>query len=582
MIRTFLLTLLIIGISVAAFSQDVTMRRTSDLMPQLYVISGDAFLEELSNGELTLRLSEDFSTPRGPDVRILLGNSLSNTGTVEIVNLSTISHFRGARTFSVPAGININDFDNILFYCVRFRQFWASGSFGDVVDPNGGGSFECDESEVTLSNGGSEVSICPSDNQSDELQFANSLSAQTSNYAYLITDENDILSAVIDENAFDFEGSTNETQRVHGIHFDGDLDAVIGSPRLETSASGCFTHSSDNGFVTIRKTTNCGSNFECQDNLTATTNWQTSVEVCPNDGDADWVPIRNNLFIPAGDHYAFLITDESQTVQQVVVDTIFNFEGSSLETQRVYGIHFDGELNPVIGANRMQTTATGCFTHSGDNLFLTVNKTCDGPFECVETLTATTNWVTNVDVCANDQEPDNVRLVNNLFVPAGENYVFMFTDESEILQEVVFDTLYNFEGTGDGIIRVYGLSYDGELFPQIGEHRRNTTASECFIHSGDNLFLTINRTTTACSTTSTNDDFLQSQIEVYPNPNNGEVFIDYGELQNIKRVEIYKNTGELLQVTEAESRLVIEQSGIVLMRFITEDQAITKRILVLK
>ena len=158
----------------------------------------------------------------------------------------------------------------------------------------------------------------------------------------------------------------------------------------------------------------------------------------------------------------------------------------------------------------------------------------------------------------------------------------MFTDESEILQEVVFDTLYNFEGTGDGIIRVYGLSYDGELFPQIGEHRRNTTASECFIHSGDNLFLTINRTTTACSTTSTNDDFLQSQIEVYPNPNNGEVFIDYGELQNIKRVEIYKNTGELLQVTEAESRLVIEQSGIVLMRFITEDQAITKRILVLK
>ena len=127
----------------------------------------------------------------------------------------------------------------------------------------------------------------------------------------------------------------------------------------------------------------------------------------------------------------------------------------------------------------------------------------------------------------------------------------------------------------------YGLSYGGTLSPKIGEHRKNTTASECFIHSGDNLFLTINKTA-ACNTSSTQDAFLQSQIAVYPNPNNGEIFIDYGEIENVNRIEIFKNTGELIQATDTQNSLELSQSGIYLLRFITEDQAITKRVLVQK
>ena len=148
---------------------------------------------------------------------------------------------------------------------------------------------------MTLANGGSEIIICPSDNTSDELRFANSISAQTSNFAYLITDENNTLTAVIDDNLYDFEGSSFETERVHGVHFDGTLIPVIGANRMETTASGCFTHSSR--FVTIQKNETCASNYECQDNLTATTDWITSADVCPNDGTADWVPLRNSLFL---------------------------------------------------------------------------------------------------------------------------------------------------------------------------------------------------------------------------------------------------------------------------------------------
>jgi len=577
---TLLFIILFFGFALAGYSQDVVLQRTSDLMPQRYVIEGEAFLEELDNGDLRLRLSDDFSTPRGPDVRILLGNSLSPNNTVEVVNLSRINHFSGSNTFAVPPGIEINEFSNILFFCVNFQQFWASGTFSDAVDPNGGSGFTCLSNIPTLSNGANEVNICPSDNISDQISFANNISAQNDNYAYLITNENDILEAVITGNNFDFEGSSMATQRVHGIHFDGDLNPVIGADRTQTTASGCFTHSAINGFVTISKSGTCTSNFVCEDNLTATTDWATLVEICPNDSEADWVVMRNNLFIAPGENYAYLITDSRQTVQEVSFDSLFNFEGSSLDEQRVYGVHYDGDLNPVIGAHRMQTSATGCFTHSGETIFLTIAKNaCDSDYECVETLTATTNWVTEVDICSSDAQPDSIVLRNNLFEEAGDNYVYLITDESQILIDIVADSIYNFEGTGRETARVYGLSFDGDLTPKIGEHRRNTTSTDCFIHSGDNLFLTINKSA-ACNTTSTKTAFLQNQIQVYPNPSDGNVFINYGDISDVQRIELFDGTGKLVESINTETQVSIENRGVYLMRFVTPEHSITKKIFI--
>jgi len=564
--------------SFISYAQDVALQRTSDLMPQLYSIQGDAFLEELVTGDLVLRLSDDFSTPPGPDVRILLGNALSLSGTVEVVNLTNVGHFNGARTFDVPSSVNIEDFNFILFFCVNFQQFWASGTFGETVDLNGGSNFTCMESTVSTSDGADLTNICPTDEISDVITFNNSIAASNDNYAYLITDENDVLQEVITDNDFDFEGSSSSTQRVHGIHFDGNLIPVIGANRLQTTASECFTHSEDTGFVTINKMANCNSNFECEESLTATTDWMISVDLCPTDAQDDLVVLRNNLFIPPGEHYAYLITDADEILQQVTTDSIFNFEGSSLEEQRVYGIHFDGTLNPVVGQNRMQTTASGCFTHSGGNLFLSITKNaCEEDFECKESLTATTNWATELNLCSTDGVPDLVDLKNNIFEPVGENYVYLITDANEILQEVVSDSIYNFEGAGDEVQRVYGLSYSGELNPQIGQNRMNTTATDCFIHSGGSLFLTINKT--ACAT-STKDEFLRNQIGIYPNPSDRVFYINYNDVSNIKEIQLFDNNGKLIQESAQINQLEILNSGIYFVRFISEDSSFTKRIFV--
>ena len=156
-----------------------------------------------------------------------------------------------------------------------------------------------------------------------------------------------------------------------------------------TTASDCFQHSSDTQFITVTKNA-CPPPFECQATFTATTNWGSSVDICPSDGAADFIELRNSLLLEPGDNYAFLITDESEILQEVSFEVLHNFEGSSDRTQRVYGVHFDGTLNARIGQNRNQTTATGCFTHSDGNTFLTVTKqACVIPFSCEDSQVST-------------------------------------------------------------------------------------------------------------------------------------------------------------------------------------------------
>ncbi len=445
--------------AISVYSQTVALQRTSELMPQIYQIEGQAFLEELSDGSLTLRLSEDFDTPPGPDVRILLGNSLSQNGSQEVINLSTIGHFNGARTFDVPANIDIEDFDRILFFCVNFQQFWASGSFGDVVDLNGGTPI-CEESTVSISDGSSQMDICPTDTVDDIIFFNNSLGSSGSNYAYLITDGNNILQEVVTGESYDFSGSSTATQRVHGLHYDGTLMPMIGSDRLQTTATDCFVHSENTGFVTITKTGTCISNFECEESLTATTSWATSTDVCPTDNQNDIVELRNNLFIPPGEHYAYLITDANEILQEIVLDSLYDFSGSSSEEQRVYGMHYDGTINAAIGQNRLQTTASECFIHSGGNLFLTINKTG----EC-----------------------------NNI--------------------------------------------------------------------------------------TSTNDTFLENAIEIFPNPSDGRFSINYNDV-SVENVQVFDNSGKLIQTYSNINQLEILNPGMYILRFITEGSSATKRIFV--
>lgn len=374
--KLYSLLICLLAATVSLNAQTVTAERIANLTPENYSIDGDAILRAYDDGTLELSLTDDFDTPNGPDVRIFLGTSLSLTGAVEIVDLSNINHFSGAYSTNVPEGIDIEDYDYVLFFCVAFQQFWASGQLGTTTFPGGG--FECLASTTAGAEGTPTVSVCPTDDEAVVI-FTNSINAAAgANYAYLITDENNALLQVVTTNSANFAGSGPATQRVYGLSYSGELNAPIGANRLQTTASECTIHSSGTEFLTVLKD-GCGSNYECRDQATATTNWVSEVSICTGDGEDDVVELRNSLSIAPGEHYAYLITMENETLLEVVYDTFYNFEAAGTANFRVYGINYDGELDAQVGTNRLATTATGCFTHSSADLYLSVQTTAACP-----------------------------------------------------------------------------------------------------------------------------------------------------------------------------------------------------------
>lgn len=279
----------------------------------------------------------------------------------------------------------------------------------------------------------------------------------------------------------------------------------------------------------------------CTDHATATTGWVTLVDICPTDGLADSLELRNSIGGTVGENYAYLLTDTNEMLLEVIQDSIYDFEGTGDATLRVYGISYNGDLDPAIGANRMQTTATGCYAHSRSDLYLSVTKNACATFTCQESLTASFAWVTEVDNCATDGEDDMILIQNNIMTPPGDHYAFLLTDSDQNLIEIILDSFYNFEGAGTEELRVYGLSYDGELSPAVGEHRSQTTASSCYIHSGDNLYLTIFQTA-ACAT-SVVDQSLSDELMVYPNPAQSELYLDLPTAISWRELEVVDMLG---------------------------------------
>ena len=368
-------------------------------------------------------------------------------------------------------------------------------NFLTVNKENCRSNFDCLESATATTNWATFTTVCPNDGIPDTVPFLNNLFAiPGENYAYVITDTFNRIQDVHFETFLDFEGSGLEAQRVYGVSFSGNLNYSIGNPLSSISADTCLVLSDTTRlFLTVLKE-DCQPVFDCLESATATTNWVTSIIICPNDGIIDSVPLLNNLFAEPGNNYAYVITDTFNQIQDVHFESNYNFEGTGLEPNRVFGISYSGMLSYEIGDPLASITADTCLMLSDTSrLFLTVLKEdCLPAFECLESNTATTGWVTSVSICSNDGFPDSIPLMNNLFMEPGDNYAYIVTDTLNKLISVHFDSNLDFEGSGSDPNRVFGLSYSGTLNYQIGDHISLVTADSCYVLSDTtSLFLTV-------------------------------------------------------------------------------------------
>ena len=126
------------------FGQMIIETRTATLVDGDYTLDGTVYLELYDDGSLDLRFDTDYMTQSNVfDVHVFLTNNnnyanpIDTTGMLLVENIGTINglnYSSGAMTFNLPTGVGINDYQHIVFVCVRFgRLHWGNGAFGNAV-----------------------------------------------------------------------------------------------------------------------------------------------------------------------------------------------------------------------------------------------------------------------------------------------------------------------------------------------------------------------------------------------------------------------------------------------------------------
>ncbi len=100
-----------------------------------YDINGGWNISE-QDGKQILTFDEDFSTRKGPDLKIYLSRESiqkvkGRSVTKSSVLISPLKSEKGAQQYELPSDLNLDDFSSVLIHCEAYAHLWGGGSLKD-------------------------------------------------------------------------------------------------------------------------------------------------------------------------------------------------------------------------------------------------------------------------------------------------------------------------------------------------------------------------------------------------------------------------------------------------------------------
>jgi len=97
-----------------------------------FTINGDWQIVR-ENGQMIFRLSDDFKTKNGPDLKLFISpkpvEDLNGiTATTDAVRLAVLRSTKGAQEYVIPAGVDLSQFGSILIHCEAFSKLWGGAN----------------------------------------------------------------------------------------------------------------------------------------------------------------------------------------------------------------------------------------------------------------------------------------------------------------------------------------------------------------------------------------------------------------------------------------------------------------------
>ena len=322
------------------------------------------------------------------------------------------------------------------------------------------------EFDIRVLNGGEEVFSCVGDNIPDEVEMRSSSYATP--IGWLVVDSDDIIVKYSLRAKFRTDDLPTGSYRIYGFSFLGTPTLKVGMKLGETRLANICYELSDN-FIGL-------FNVDPDGQAVATSDGMASIFVCSQDGNPDVVRFQTTSPDPT---YAYLITDESNTIEEIVISDSFDFNGQPLGTSKVWGLSYVGDLLAQVGDPLFETElSSACFDIS-DNFIEIIKTEPEGGQ--VQLASGGTTAV----VCTGDSEEDI--LTFNANDNSNAPYFFVLTDSVDRILFVLNGNSINFDFLAAGICRIWGVSYTGRFDATIGQNILEAQLSDDCFDVSDNF-----------------------------------------------------------------------------------------------
>lgn len=328
---------------------------------------------------------------------------------------------------------------SIMTNCIRFTcvLLWC-------IFMNSALHSQCEAGLILTSDSTDLIYTCPGDGIADSVIFISSGNSSDP-IQLVLANFADIILGYPNGLEFNFEPSGDGLARIYAVSYQDVINKPTGVPISSVNFSdSCFDLSSN--FVTvIRDQADAGS-------ITANGGIDT-LTFCTGDNMDDNVLLEVSGISAA--LFSYVITDQNNTVLEFPDTNALNFEGVESGICKIWSISWTGNQLIGIGDDLLNDPISDdCSDISENNITIIRNFTDGGSVSTVDNQN-------EVFTCEGDSINDIVLFRTT--TTAQTNYVFVITDQNDVIVALSASANFNFEGTGFGIFKVYGLSYTGAL-----------------------------------------------------------------------------------------------------------------------
>ncbi|MDP4711119.1 MAG: T9SS type A sorting domain-containing protein [Saprospiraceae bacterium] len=316
---------------------------------------------------------------------------------------------------------------------------------------------------IRLADGATTTSVCTGD------EFEDLISAFTDgssgfNYNYVLTDTNDILISdlLFDATNIAVENTPGTVVRVHGLSWFSTPEPVIGSAVGTLAQTEC-NDLSDN-FITVTKIFVDGGTLSVDSGTSQTL-------VCSNDPTRPVLRFSHNS--GANLDYRYLLSDANNVLIALLSGDSLSTEQLAAGNYRVWGLSYSGDLLVQPGDQVSEVAlSNGCYELSDNAHPIAIEGIDGGQISYAGSQEP-------IFVCAADIFADFLTFSHTGSPLAA--YGLVLTDESGEILEFTESTEAEFNNLPSRIVRVWGVSYTGNLTLEIGDTLgQNPVSDRCY------------------------------------------------------------------------------------------------------